>query len=133
MVGNRVRLAAVAALGAALFALGGARVSAQAVDVTGTWNMQVTTDQGTTAPTMTLEQHGDHIAGHYSSETLGEADVEGSVTGNRIRIGFEVDMQGQGVPVVYEATVDENGVMTGTIDVAGGLASGTFTARRASE
>jgi hypothetical protein len=38
--------------------------------------------------------------------------------------------QGQTVPVVYVATV-ENGVMTGTIDLAGGLATGTFTARRA--
>ena len=133
MTRNRVRLGTMAALVAALFALGGAQARAQAVDVTGTWNMQVTTDQGTTTPTMTLEQHGDHIAGHYSSETLGEADVEGSVTGNRVRIAFEADMQGQAVPVVYEATVDDSGVMTGTIDVAGGLAAGTFTARRATE
>lgn len=133
MLGNRFRLVAVAAFAATLVLLGVVPASAQAVDVTGTWNMQVTTDQGTTTPTMTLEQHGDHVAGHYASETLGEADVEGAVTGNRVRIAFEVDMQGQGVPVVYEATVDASGVMTGTIDVAGGLATGTFTARRASE
>ena len=133
MAGNKFRFGAMVVIGAALFALGGAQVSAQAVDVTGTWNMQVTTDQGTTSPTMTLEQHGDHVMGQYSSATLGDTDVEGSVTGNRVRIAFEVDMQGQAVPVVYEATVDENGVMTGTIDLAGGLATGTFTARRASE
>ena len=110
-----------------------AGVSAQAVDVTGTWTMEVTTDAGTTTPTMTLEQHDDHVTGHYSSETLGEADVEGAVTGNQVRISFEADLQGQAVPVVYQATVDANGVMTGTIDVAGGLATGTFTARRATE
>ena len=138
MAGNRVRSRAgrAAAAVAAVLVIGVAGVtdaSAQAVDVTGTWNMEVTTDAGTTTPSMTLEQHGDHIAGHYSSETLGEAEVEGSVTGNRIRIAFEGDMQGQGVPVVYEATIDADGVMSGTIDVAGGLAAGTFTARRATE
>jgi hypothetical protein len=134
MAGNRVRsFCALLAAGAVVLTLGAAAVSAQAVDVTGTWNMEVTTDQGTTTPTMTLEQHGDHIAGHYSSATLGDAEVEGSVTGNQVRIGFEANLQGQGVPVVYIATVDANGVMSGTIDVAGGLATGTFTARRAGE
>jgi hypothetical protein len=127
------RLATAMAAALALVAAGVQQVGAQAVDVTGRWNMEVTTDAGTTTPTMTLEQHGDHVSGHYSSETLGEADVEGSVTGNRITISFEASMQGQAVPVVYQATVDANGVMTGTIDVAGGLASGTFTARRAGE
>ena len=132
----RSRLGRGAAAVAAMLMIGAAnaaQASAQAVDVTGTWNMEVTTDGGTTTPSMTLEQHGDHITGHYSSETLGEADVEGTVTGNQIRIAFEADMQGQAVPVVYEATIDADGVMTGTIDVAGGLASGTFTARRANQ
>jgi hypothetical protein len=134
MLGNRVRsVGAVAAAIAAILALHAGRVSAQAVDVTGTWRMEVTTDQGTTTPSMTLEQHGDHVMGRYSSATLGEAEVEGSVTGNSIRISFQADLQGQPVPVAYAATVDANGVMTGTIDIAGGLASGTFTARRASE
>ena len=134
MAGNRVRsLNRLSVAAVVAFALGAAQVSAQAVDVTGTWNMEVTTDAGTTTPSMTLEQHGDHLTGHYSSETLGDAEVEGSVTGSQIRIAFEADLQGQAAPVVYQATVDANGVMTGTIDVAGGLATGTFTARRASE
>jgi hypothetical protein len=134
MAGNRVRsFGMLTATVAAVLALGAAKVSGQAVDVTGAWNMEVTTDQGTTTPSMTLEQHGDHVMGHYSSETLGEADLEGSVTGNQVRLAFEAELQGQAVPVVYVATVDENGVMSGTIDIAGGLATGTFTARRASE
>jgi hypothetical protein len=134
MAGNRVRSLGVLTAGvAAALALGAAQVSAQAVDVTGAWNMEVTTETGTTTPSMTLEQHDDHVMGHYSSETLGEADLEGSVTGNQVRLAFEAELQGQAVPVVYVATVDENGVMSGTIDIAGGLATGTFTARRASE
>jgi hypothetical protein len=134
MAGNRLRsFGTLTATVVAVLALATADASAQAVDVSGTWNMEVTTDQGTTTPSMTLEQHGDHLVGRYTSETLGDADVEGSVTGNEVRISFEADLQGQGVPVVYVATVDADGVMSGTIDVAGGLATGTFTARRASE
>ena len=132
MSGNRIRsLGVLAAAVAAAFAVGAPQVGAQ-VNVAGTWNMEVTTDQGTTNPTMTLQQQGEAVTGHYSSATLGEADGSGTLTGNRFRISFNVDMQGQAVPVVYEATIDANGVMTGTIDVAGGLASGTFTARKAS-
>jgi len=131
MTGNRVRSFGVLAAWLAVLALGATQANAQAVDVTGTWNMEVTTEQGTTTPSMTLEQHGDHVMGTYSSATLGNAEVDGSVTGNQLRIAFEADLQGQTVPVVYAATIDANGVMSGTIDIAGGLASGTFTARRA--
>jgi len=134
MAGNRVRPAG--ALGTALvalFAVGAARASAQAVDLTGTWNMEVVTQAGTSNPTMTLEQHdGGHLMGHYSSATLGEADVEGSVDGSQVRISFQADLQGQAVPVAYVATIDANGVMSGTIALAG-TDAGTFTARRASE
>ncbi|HUP51630.1 MAG TPA: hypothetical protein VM198_04090 [Longimicrobiales bacterium] len=134
MAGNRARSFGVfTATVAAVLTLGATQVSGQAVDLTGTWSMEVTTDQGTTTPSMTLEQHGDHVMGRYSSETLGDADLEGSVTGNQVRLAFEADLQGQAVPVVYVATIDANGVMSGTIDLAGGLATGTFTARRASE
>jgi hypothetical protein len=134
MAGNRVRsFGVLTATVAASLTLGATQVSGQAVDLTGTWNMEVTTDQGTTTPSMTLEQHGDHVMGRYSSETLGDADLEGSVTGNQVRLAFEADLQGQAVPVVYVATIDADGVMSGTIDLAGGLATGTFTARRASE
>lgn len=131
MAGNKLR--SVGALTAAVAALtvAAAQADAQAVDVSGTWSMEVTTDQGTTTPSMTLEQHGDHVMGRYSSPTLGQANVEGSVTGNQVRIAFEASLQGQTVPVVYAGTVDANGVMSGTIDIAGGLASGTFTARKA--
>ena len=134
MMGNRVRSAgALATALSALFALGATQASAQ-VDLTGAWNLEVVTETGTTNPTMTLEQHdGGHLTGQYSSATLGEAEIEGSVNGSEVRFGFQAELQGQAVPVAYAGTIDANGVMTGTIDIAGGLATGTFTARRASE
>jgi hypothetical protein len=126
MVGNRL----MAAVGT-LFALAAADVSVQTVDVAGAWAMEVTTETGTTTPSMTLVQDGTRLTGQYSSETLGEAEITGTVEGSRVTLAFSASLQGQEVPVAYAATVDANGVMTGTIDIAGGLATGTFTARRA--
>jgi hypothetical protein len=116
---------------AALLAIGAADASAQAVNVAGAWAMEVTTEAGgTTNPSMTLAQDGNRITGRYTSETLGDADVTGTVDGSRVTLNFTASLQGQDVPVSYAATVDADGVMTGTIDIAGGLASGTFSARR---
>ena len=133
MNGNWMRLRNMLLAAGTVLAVASADLAAQ-VNVAGAWTMEVTTDAGgTTTPSMTLEQNGTALTGHYASETLGEADVTGTVDGNRVTINFAVDMQGQEVPVTYVATVDAAGVMTGTIDLAGGLATGTFTARRANE
>jgi hypothetical protein len=133
MNGNWMRLGNMLLAAGTVLAVASADASAQ-VNVAGAWTMEVTTDAGgTTTPSLTLVQDGTALTGHYSSETLGEADVTGTVEGNRVTINFTVDMQGQEVPVTYAATVDAQGVMTGTIDLAGGLATGTFTARRANE
>lgn len=134
MKGNWIRFRGGLIAAAAVLAMGAAQASAQTVNVAGAWNMEVTTEAGgTTNPTMTLAQTGTSLTGHYVSATLGDADVTGTVEGNKVTISFTADLQGQAAPVVYVATVDASGVMTGTIDIAGGLASGTFTARRASE
>ncbi|MEQ1855131.1 MAG: hypothetical protein ABL963_01610 [Longimicrobiales bacterium] len=131
MKGNWIRFAGGLLTVALTLAVGSAQASAQNVNVAGAWAMEVTTEAGgTTMPSMTLEQNGTALTGHYTSETLGDADLTGTVDGQRVTIRFTASLQGQDVPVSYAATVDANGVMTGTIDIAGGLAAGTFTARR---
>jgi hypothetical protein len=118
---------------AMVLAVASAEVGAQ-TNLTGAWTMSVTTDAGgTTTPSLTLEQNGNALTGHYTSETLGEADVTGTVEGDRVSINFTASLGGQDVPVSYVGTLGADGVITGTIDLAGGLATGTFTARRASE
>jgi hypothetical protein len=105
-------------------------LQAQNADVAGTWELSVTTDQGVTTPSVTFEQEGGTLSGSYSSATLGEARVRGSVAGTVVRWSFSANLQGQDIPVAYEGTVAEDGTMSGTIDVAGGMLGGTFTARR---
>ena len=59
-------------------------------DVAGEWALEVVTDGGgTTTPSVTLEQDGATLSGHYSSATLGEADVMGTVDGNDFRFVFD--------------------------------------------
>jgi len=112
-----------------------ARMAAQAekterkADLTGTWLFSVTTDAGTGTPTVTLKQQGDSLSGHYSSQMLGEAELKGTVKDGKVRFSFTLDVQGTTLTVTYSGTVESTDAMKGTVDL-GGMASGTFTAKR---
>ena len=106
------------------------QASAQTADVAGDWTLTVSTDNGITNPLLTLVQDGESLTGHYSSEALGENDIRGMVDGSTVTIRFMADLQGQGVPVVYSGTVDAEGKMSGSLDIADGMLGGTFTATR---
>jgi hypothetical protein len=98
-------------------------------DISGTWIFEVQTDAGTGTPTVTFKQDGEKLTGHYSSQTLGEADLTGTVKGNDETFNFMADLQGNAVPVTYKATIESATSMKGTIDI-GGLAGGTFTGKK---
>ena len=99
------------------------------VDVSGQWLFNVTTDAGTGTPTVTLKQTGDSLSGHYSSQTLGEADLKGTVKDQKIAFRFVVEVQGTTITVTYSGTMETSDSMKGTVDL-GGMASGTFTGKR---
>jgi hypothetical protein len=127
----RVRAVAVVVVGLVAAALSiPATIAAQGkVDVTGKWVFAVTTDAGTGEPTLTFKQEGEKLTGHYSSATLGEADLTGTVKGMNIEFRFTANAQGTELPVVYKGTVEGKDAMKGTVDI-GGLGSGTFTGKR---
>jgi hypothetical protein len=99
------------------------------MDVTGKWTFEVTTSAGSGMPTVTFKQAGDTLTGHYSSTNLGEADLTGTVKGKDIGFKFTGTVQGMSVEVTYTGTIESNDAMKGTLDI-GGLAQGTFTAKR---
>jgi hypothetical protein len=99
------------------------------VDLTGKWTFTVTTDAGTGEPAVTLKQDGEKLTGHYSSQVLGEADLTGTVKGQKIEFAFTADAQGTKLEVKYSGTVESKDALKGTVDL-GGLGSGTFTAKR---
>jgi len=118
----------VARVGAAAFAIAllATVALAQQANVTGKWIFSVQTPGGGGTPTVTFKQDGERVTGHYSSETFGEVDFTGTVKGTAIRFTFNSSVQGQQVDVVYEGTVEKD-TMKGTIAIAGGQLTGTFT------
>jgi hypothetical protein len=103
--------------------------AAQGVNVTGKWVFDVQTGGGSGQPTVTFKQDGEKLTGHYSSQTLGEADFTGSVKGNAIQFTFNAEAQGQQIDVAYSGTVDGN-TMKGTVNMAGGQLTGSFTGKK---
>jgi len=128
---NIIRVHGMLAVAITIAIAGAVEASAQTADVVGAWIFTVTTDaSGTTMPAVTLEQDGEKLTGRYSSGNLGEANLTGSVNGSEITFTFSADLLGQLAPVTYTGTVDEEAEITGTMNIAGGLVTGTFTAVR---
>jgi hypothetical protein len=97
-----------------------------AVDVTGTWAVEVETGQGTGTPSFTFKQEGDKLSGQYRG-LFGEAPVTGTLNGSAITFSVNVTAEGNPVRVTYSGTVDKD--MKGTVKL-GDLAEGTFTGTR---
>jgi len=77
---------------------------------------------------LTLKQDGEKLSGHYSSVTLGEAEVTGTLKGQQIEFSFNADVQGFALHVQYTGTV-KGDTMDGKISL-GELGDGTFTGRK---
>ena len=103
--------------------------AAQGVNVTGKWVFDVQTSGGSGQPTVTFKQEGEKLTGHYSSQTLGEADFTGTVKGTAIQFTFNAEAQGQQIDVAYTGSVDGNS-MKGTVNMAGGQLTGSFTGKK---
>ncbi len=99
------------------------------VDLTGKWLFTVNTDGGSGTPTVTLTQKGDSLTGHYSSQLLGEADLKGTVKDGKFSFALQGNVQGTAVTVTYTGTIESKDALKGSVDL-GGMASGTFTAKR---
>ena len=64
---------------AVLITLGCGLLAIAQTDVSGSWTLTITSDQGSNDAPMTLEQDGDMLKG-----TFGEQPIEGTVTGSDI-------------------------------------------------
>ena len=99
---------------------------AQATNVTGTWDFQVETGQGSGAPVFTFKQEGEKLTGDYKG-TFGEAPVTGTVKGAKIEFSFKVtgDIS---ATIAYTGTI-EGETMKGSVKL-GDLGEGTWTAKK---
>jgi uncharacterized protein (DUF2147 family) len=95
------------------------------LDITGTWNMFVTTPQGSGNPVFTLKQDGNKLTGTYAGY-FGEAPVTGTIKGNDVEMKYTM----RGSTTVYKGKVIDGNKMSGTVDIADGQATGTFDGKK---
>jgi hypothetical protein len=109
------------------FSLAGLDAQAK-FDISGEWVFDVQTDQGGGSPSFVFKQAGEKLTGKYKG-LFGEADLTGTVTGNKMKFSFGADAQGTAVTITYEGDIESNSSIKGKLDIAG-LGQGTFTGKR---
>ena len=107
-------------------AVSAAAQSGEKIDVTGDWDFTVETSEGSGNPSFSFKQDGERLTGKYKG-LFGEADLTGTVKGDKIEFSFKVSGQTEGV-ITYSGTTDGK-TMKGKVDLAG-AAEGTFTGKR---
>src|SRR5262245_32920369 len=96
------------------------------VDVTGEWSVTVETEAGSGNPSFTFKQDGEKLTGKYKG-AFGEADLTGTVKGDKIEFSFKVSGQIEGT-ITYTGTTDGK-TMKGKVSLAG-LGEGTFSGKK---
>jgi hypothetical protein len=123
-----IALAAPAAAQSTTTTTTSSTTSTAAVDVIGTWNATVTTQQGPIPSEIKLRKDGDKIVGTIGSQ-MGEMPLEAAVKGKALSIWF--NFQGQNGPMSIELNGNVEGdTVKGTM-LAGGQQAGEFVATRA--
>jgi curli biogenesis system outer membrane secretion channel CsgG len=97
------------------------------VDVTGAWDTTLESPQGPMQVVTTFKQDGEKVTGTQASP-MGEAPLEGTITGNALKFTIKIDMGGQQAIIAFTATV-EGDAMKGTFDFAG-MGSGNWSAKK---
>jgi hypothetical protein len=96
------------------------------IDVTGSWSVTVETEAGSGNPSFTFKQEGEKLTGSYKG-MLGEANLTGTVKGDKLEFSFKVSGQVEGV-VTYTGATDGK-TMKGKVSLAG-MGEGTFSGKK---
>lgn len=106
----------------------GAAGAGPAADVGGTWDISVTTPQGSNPATMTVTQSGTSFTGQVTSEAGSAAVDNGEVAGNSVSWAITLNMAGQSTTITFRGDVEGN-QMRGSADIPG-MGSASFTAQK---
>src|SRR5262245_42918762 len=100
-----------------------------APNITGKWNVQVETANGTGSPTFTFVHAGQNLFGAYKG-LFGEADVFGSVNkGQDVKFSLKGKLQDQEIAVTYTGKIESPTSMKGTVKF-GQTGEGTWIATK---
>jgi hypothetical protein len=101
---------------------------AQAVDLTGKWDVVVTTKFSQGKSMLVLEQKGQRLTGYIDGQ-YGKADLTGTVKDTRFTFTFTLTLEdGKPSKVLYDGTADAK-TLRGTVTIPS-VVDGTFTATR---
>jgi D-glucosaminate-6-phosphate ammonia-lyase len=99
----------------------------QAAGVTGTWELNVESPMGSRASDAVFTQNGETLTGKMVSPR-GEVPLTGTLKGNAIAFGLNVNVQGQDLQIDYTGTVTGD-TMSGTV-VFGSFGDGKWTGKK---
>ena len=99
-----------------------------AADISGAWNLKVTSPQGDHTAKLTLTQEGEKISGSLSGDR-GEFKIDGTCKGDQVE--FIVNYTGDDAPhrIPFQGKVEGAGKMSGRYNV--GDAAGDWSATKA--
>ena len=100
---------------------------AQTVDITGKWNVAVTTRWATGASRLILEQKGEQLTGRYES-SYGKAELSGTIKAKAFTFTFTLDLEGQPQKFIYEGSAERD-LLKGKVTLPG-VIEGTLSAKR---
>ncbi len=122
-----LRPAALAAL-ALVLASSVAFAAAVAHDLTGTWDFEVVTENGTGTPTVKFAQKGDSLSGTYESRMMGVRALKGVVKGDSLF--FELAPGGEAqVVLAFKGRILDADRVSGVVDF-GGMGGAQFNGAR---
>lgn len=104
----------------------GIPVRTEPADVSGSWDLTVESQGGTSHPSITLKQDGERISGTYEGKLEGR--LEGTIKGNEINFSLSLKFEDVSYTVTYSGTVAENS-MKGTVRF-GDSGTGSWSAVR---
>jgi D-glucosaminate-6-phosphate ammonia-lyase len=101
--------------------------AAKGTDVTGTWELNVESPMGSRASDAVFTQAGETLGGKMVS-ARGEVPLTGTLKGDAITFGINVNVQGQNLQIDYTGTVTGD-TMSGTV-VFGSFGDGKWTGKK---
>jgi hypothetical protein len=101
--------------------------AAKVTDVAGTWELNVESPMGSRASDAIFTQTGETLGGKMVSPR-GETPLTGTLNGDAISFGINVNVQGQNLQIDYTGTVTGD-TMSGTV-MFGSFGDGKWTAKR---
>jgi hypothetical protein len=101
--------------------------AAKVTDVSGTWELNVESPMGSRASDAIFTQAGETLGGKMVSPR-GEVPLNGTIKGEAITFGLNVNVQGQNLQIDYTGTVTGD-TMSGTV-VFGSFGDGKWTGKR---